>query len=172
MSAQASARNTKVTDRAVSLETNSTTVDLFLCHLRAGVRALILLNMNGYQFAELAPGESLQSPETCDCCGREGLKRTIKLINPEGRPVWFGVGCAAKALSVGAEVVRAARKGALDAAEAAESKARHAAWKAEDSRWQAFLDRQAGAGLDRFEQIQKLGGMSSARAQYRGAVAS
>lgn len=117
---------------------------------------------NGYRFAELARGEALQSPSVCDCCGREDLKRTIKLINPEGRPVWFGCGCAARVMGIGIKTVRAAKKRAEDAACEAEQAAKRAAHEVTDAMWQAFLDRNA-PGLDRYNQIRTLGGMAKAR---------
>lgn len=119
-------------------------------------------NNNGYRFAELARGESLQSPSVCDCCGREDLKRTVKLINPKGRPVWFGAGCAAKAMGTTTKAVRIAKRAAEDAANEAERAASHAEWRLTDASWQAFLDKAAGPG-ERYDQIRKLGGMAKAR---------
>jgi hypothetical protein len=120
---------------------------------------------NGFRFAELACGESLCSPTACDCCGREDLKRTVKLINPEGCVVWFGTGCAAVAMGLTKPAVRKAKKAVEDAAESAERAANDAARKVEDSRWQAFLDAQVGKA-DRFTQIEKLGGYAKARAKF------
>lgn len=124
---------------------------------------------NGFRFAELARGESLQSQDVCDCCGREGLKKTVKLISPEGRVVWFGVGCAAKAMGVGVDVAREARKAAIeteqDRVKADADRARRQA----DEAWQTFLDARAGAGRDRFSQIDRLGGYKAARAMFEAA---
>ncbi len=117
---------------------------------------------NGYRFAELARGESLQSPSVCDCCGREDLKKTVKLINPEGRPVWYGVGCAARSMGTTTKTVRAAKRAAEVAAINAEQIARNTEWRLTDASWQAFLDRAAGPG-ERYDQIRKLGGMAKAR---------
>jgi ribosomal protein L37AE/L43A len=126
---------------------------------------------NGYRFAELALGESLQSPTVCDHCGREDLKRTIKLINPEGRAMWIGGGCAARLMGVEVKVVRAAKKVAEDRAYEAEQAAKRAAHRLEDAAWQAFLDRNA-PGLDRYDQIRALGGMAKARELLRQQSAS
>jgi hypothetical protein len=131
-------------------------------------------SMNGYRYAKLAAGESLCSPETCDCCGREGLKKTIKLINPAGCPVWFGVGCAARAMGVAGHEVRAARADQVEAQRQNEVRARAEAAAVRDRAWQAFLNEAAGTGADvcdwqgpcRFKQIQKLGGMAAARARF------
>lgn len=122
---------------------------------------------NGYKFAELARGESLQSPDVCDCCGREGLKKTVKLINPAGRVVWFGTGCAARAMGCDEEIVRAARKDAQTREEANAKADLDRERAKEDARWQAFLNERAGASSDRFAQISKLGGFKAARAAYK-----
>jgi hypothetical protein len=103
---------------------------------------------NGYRFAELGPGESLQSPDACDCCGREGLKKTVKLVNPAGRVVWFGTGCAARAMGL----------------RPLQEEAR------QDAAWTLFLSKHA-PGLDRFEAIQALGGMAVARAKFKAEMA-
>ena len=63
-----------------------------------------------YSYATLALGESLSSPTVCECCGREELKKTIKLNKRYGGSVWFGVGCAAKAMSLKTSEVEKARK--------------------------------------------------------------
>jgi hypothetical protein len=119
--------------------------------------------LNGFRYAELARGESLCSPDVCGCCGREGLKKTIKLVAPDGVAVWFGVGCAAKALGVGIKVTRQARAEQIEAAEAAERAERKAISDAAAAAWFAFLTRAAGPG-EVWEQIQRLGGIAAARA--------
>lgn len=125
---------------------------------------------NGYRFAEFARGESLQSPDVCDCCGREGLKKTVKLINPEGRVVWFGVGCAARAMSCPEKLVRREREDAIDRERLAARTEQFQKDQAEDAVWQAFLD---GASAEhagnRFKQIAALGGYPAARAQFLAA---
>lgn len=127
---------------------------------------------NGYRYAELARGEALQSPSVCDHCGREDLKRTIKLINPEGRAVWIGAGCAARLMSVDVKAVRAAKKAAEDKAYEAEQAAKQAARRLDDAAWQAFLDSATRPGMDRYEQIRALGGMAKARELLRSQTAS
>jgi hypothetical protein len=121
---------------------------------------------NGYRFAELGPGESLQSPDACDCCGREGLKKTVKLVNPTGRVVWFGTGCAARAMGLRPLEVRAAKAGAEARAEANAIAARRQEEARQDAAWTLFLSKHA-PGLDRFEAIQALGGMAAARAKFK-----
>jgi hypothetical protein len=131
---------------------------------------------NGFRFAELARGESLQSPETCDCCGREGLKKTVKLISPSGSVVWYGTGCAARAMSCKPLTVRKAREAQIDAAHEVELAEKRARDHAELARWQAFLDLAAPSvpkcwdgRSDTAEQIAALGGVAAARAAYRAA---
>src|SRR5690606_28942982 len=125
------------------------------------------MSHNGYQFAELARGESLQSPSVCDCCGREGLKKTVKLVNPEGRIVWFGVGCAAKAMSCPEKLVRKAREAAIDAETTRERAERDREWRERDAQWQAFLDASGPEFVrNRLRQIEALGGYAKARARF------
>lgn len=134
------------------------------------------VSFNGFRFAELGRGESLCSPDVCDCCGREDLKKTVKLINPEGRVVWFGVGCAARAMGCKPLVVRHGRQDAIDALASAERRERYAIEQAEDDRWQAWLDSVVPAlaskdpacrGANRCRQIDALGGWTAARAGYK-----
>lgn len=123
---------------------------------------------NGYRYAELARGESLCSPDTCDHCGRPDLKKTVKLITPEGRVVWFGVGCAANAMGASLKAVRAGKAKAESDLEARERQENNAWAQEQTDRWQAFLDQHAPAQHgDRFKQIEALGGWNVARAQFR-----
>lgn len=127
--------------------------------------------LRGFQFAELAVGESLSSPTVCDHCGREELKRTVKLINPEGRVVWFGAGCAANAMGVGIKVVNAAKREAEAERAEADRIERAASSRAEFAQWQAFLDRQVPALRgDTFRQIESLGGGARARTLFKQAL--
>ncbi len=116
---------------------------------------------NGYRYAELARGESLCSPDTCDHCERTNLKKTVKLISPEGRVVWFGVGCAANAMGVGLKEVRAGKAKAESDLAQREREARHAWDQEEDAVWQTFLDQYAPAQKgNRFKQIEAIAGGS------------
>jgi hypothetical protein len=124
-------------------------------------------SLNGYSFAELGPGESLQSPDTCDCCERTGLKKTVKLVSPAGRVVWFGTGCAARAMGCQPLVVRQARAAAEATAIEKARVERCRIWAAEDAVWGAFLAVAApGHDGNRFKQIEALGGYSAARAAF------
>lgn len=104
--------------------------------------------------------------DACDCCGRTGLKSTVALVlDGEDREVYFGVVCAARALSMPAKDVRKAAKRADDERWAAECAAREAAREAEYQAFQDFLDARVPALRgDRFRQLQALGGMQAARA--------
>src|SRR5690606_32454635 len=92
-----------------------------------------------FEYAVLGPGESLCSPDTCDCCGRDGLKKTVKLVHPSGNAVWYGVGCAAKAMSLKNGEVERARKAQISDLEDSERKSRAVAFHAEQAEWVAFL---------------------------------
>jgi len=119
-----------------------------------------------FEYAVLGPGESLCSPDTCDCCGRDGLKKTVKLVHPSGNAVWYGVGCAAKAMSLKNGEVERARKAQTSDLEDSERKSRAVAFHAEQAEWVAFLIRAAGPG-EIIDQIARLGGMQAARAMMR-----
>jgi hypothetical protein len=61
----------------------------------------------------------------CDCCGRQGLKRTVMMRLNDGDTAYYGVVCAAKATARdAAEIKRAAvtaDKARVDAARAAKA---------------------------------------------------
>lgn len=75
--------------------------------------------------------------DTCDCCGRQGLKRTVRLLrlDADGNPVealHYGTTCAAKALR---------RPAARIAAEAATAQHRADAAAEQRARFAATLER-------------------------------
>jgi ATP-dependent 26S proteasome regulatory subunit len=121
---------------------------------------------NGYRFAEINSVDNAQFITRCQCCGRFDRKRTVKLIDPEGREVWFSIRCAATVMGLDVEAVAAAKKAADDAACEANAAAALAERRARDVAWQAFLDKAAGPGT-RYDQIRALGGMARAREAYR-----
>ncbi len=43
--------------------------------------------------------------DSCDCCGRQGLKKVVWLETAAGEVVAYGVGCAARALGIGGTLV-------------------------------------------------------------------
>lgn len=112
--------------------------------------------------------ERASMPSTCECCGREGLERTVKMTNGVA-VMWMGIGCAAKGTGVSVREINAAEKGEQDRADAEERAARDAAWRAEHARWQAHLDARCPAHKGEILlQIRALGGMALAREGYAG----
>jgi hypothetical protein len=109
----------------------------------------------------------------CECCGREELKKTVKLSGPSG-VVRYGTGCAARALGLtGTEVTRRATS-AQKAADEAAAAERAAAGRASQARWEAHLIARTG-GLYRYDRspdvfgmIAALGGMKAAREGFAG----
>lgn len=104
--------------------------------------------------------------DTCDCCGRTKLKRTVALLNENGSEVFFGTECAAQALKLPATDVRKAARSAQAARDAAASKARRAAFDAEFAAWSKFLRERTGLS-EVAPAIQALGGIANARAAFR-----
>ena len=104
----------------------------------------------------------------CECCGRDDLKRTVAISFDGAAAVYYGTTCAARSLKTTAANVRASARRSMDAKTAAERAERDAAFRAEDARWQSFLDSRS-PGADRFRQIESLGGYFAARAMYEAA---
>jgi hypothetical protein len=101
---------------------------------------------------------------TCECCGRQDLKSTVALDldGDSGQPTYYGVVCAARALKMDAKSVKSAARKADEDKARAERARTEALARAKDAAWQAHLDARA-PGLDRFSQIQALGGIVAAR---------
>ena len=110
--------------------------------------------------------DRLNNPTTCSCCGRENLKKTVKMT--DGVAIaWMGTGCAAKAMGVGIKVYTAQAKQVQDAADDAERRARDVERLAQDAKWQAYLDARAPQLRgERFRQIEALGGYAKANAAF------
>lgn len=107
-------------------------------------------------------------PSTCECCGREGLKRTVKMTNGTA-VMWMGVGCAAKGTGVSVREINAAEREVQSAADEEDRKTREIASRAAHARWQAHLDARCPEHRGNvFEQIRALGGMAQAREGYAG----
>jgi hypothetical protein len=107
-------------------------------------------------------------PTECACCGREGLKRTVKLVSPDGVTTWMGTTCAARAMGIDGPTFRNLAKDADNVVATAEAAERKARQDAEHAAWKAWLDEHAGPG-DTADQIRTLGGFAAAMAQYREA---
>lgn len=110
------------------------------------------------------------SVSTCDCCGRSDLKSTVALEDETGDVMHFGVVCAARATKRPTNDIRNDARTADKARRDAEQSARDVAHRMADARWQTFLDGRA-PGLERINQIAKLGGMAAARAAYQEMLA-
>lgn len=81
---------------------------------------------------------------TCECCGREELKKTVALRDDSGEITYFGVTCAAKAAKWTTKAMNAAVK-AADNAKAAEQQARQNAAREEaDRAYYDWLAQKAG----------------------------
>ncbi len=119
-----------------------------------------------FTLAALGPGESLTSPDTCECCGREYLKKTVKVTDGVA-VMWMGVGCAAKACGVGIREARKAHKVLEDARAVAARAIRDEAHRAHMARWTAHLDARCPALKgDTFRQIEALGGYYAAHVGF------
>ena len=115
--------------------------------------------------------ERANVPTTCGCCGREGLKKTVKMTDGAAC-YWLGTGCAAKAMGVGIREYTAAANDVQDAADKAERESAELARRAEYAVFQAWLDGVTDPSLkgDRFRQLQAIGGMKVARERYAAAT--
>ncbi len=123
-----------------------------------------------YTPAGMTAQERLNTPTECGCCGRQGLKRTVKMVASDGGIVWLGSTCAARAMGIGeAQFARHTREADRAVASAA-AEARRAAAAAEDALFDAYLVATTGR-TDRREQIDALGGFAAARAAYKAARA-
>lgn len=109
--------------------------------------------------------------DTCDCCGRKGLKSTVALSINDGEAVYYGVTCAAHALKRSPKEVLSESHKADRARAEAERIAREQAHRAEMAPWLAFLASN-GTGHDTFTRIESLGGYKAARAAYLAARAA
>ena len=88
--------------------------------------------------------ERASMPSTCECCGREELKRTVKMISGD-TVMWMGVGCAAKGTGVSVREINAALTAAKKEQAAVEKKANEAASWARQAAVHAQRDRAAEA---------------------------
>lgn len=114
------------------------------------------------------------SIDTCDCCGRTGLKSTVIIRFADGaEPVHYGRTCAARYAGVKVSVVDRGIRSAQAIARAAAFAEAQAHQAAETARWFAFLSEATGldGAVDTHEAIQALGGFVAARAAYAEAGA-
>lgn len=103
--------------------------------------------------------------DTCGCCGKTGLKRTVRMRLENGEVEYLGTTCAARATGTTAAEARVA---ALDAQRAADLTARAAVDAprvAEAVAWLQFLVDRTGGG-EVAAMVEKLGGFAAARAAF------
>lgn len=102
---------------------------------------------------------------TCECCGRKNLKSTVAISVDGGDAMYFGVTCAAHALSKPAKHItsQASRADRVLAELARLEQA--AAWDKAMQPWFMFLA-SSGTGSDTFSRIESLGGFTAARALF------
>lgn len=110
--------------------------------------------------------ERASMPDSCQCCKRQGLKRTVKMTDGSS-VMWMGVGCAAKGTGVSVREINAAERDVQRAADDVARAAAFASSHAELARWRAHLDARCPELRGKvFLQIQKLGGYAAAHAGY------
>ena len=108
---------------------------------------------------------------TCDCCGRQNLKRTVAIRDAFGEVSYYGTTCAADVLKRTAKDVDREAKAVQARKDAEAAEARRVAHEASMAAWTDFLRRESGmVGADVFTMIQALGGFAAARARYGKAV--
>jgi hypothetical protein len=113
--------------------------------------------------------------DTCDCCGKSNLKRTVALADADagGEVVFFGTTCAARAMKIPAADVRKGARAAQRTKDRAAQMERVNAQTREFAKWVAFL-RTATGGAKRSDgtddvstMIRQMGGFAKARAAFK-----
>lgn len=114
--------------------------------------------------------ERANVPNVCGCCGREELKKTVKVVSSDGATtLWMGTGCAAKACGIGVKEFGKSLKREQDVQDTVDQKAADVERRAYMARWHAHLD----AKCPQFKgeiclQLEALGGMKVARDGFAG----
>jgi hypothetical protein len=103
---------------------------------------------------------------SCECCGRENLKKTVAISLDDADPMYFGTTCAARAVGWAAADMRRSIKRVEDEQKEKARLARNARIVAEQCAWFTWLDAHAPNINSTFEQIQSLGGYQAARAAF------
>jgi len=106
--------------------------------------------------------------DTCDCCGKSNLKRTVALADADddGEVVFFGTTCAARAMKIPAADVRKGARTAQRAKDKAAQMARVNAQAREWGVWSAWLKEKTGK-TEIAEAIAAMGGFAAARAAFQ-----
>jgi hypothetical protein len=111
--------------------------------------------------------------DSCDCCGKTNLKRTVVLRTPDGEHVYFGTSCAARAMKTTVKAVRQGITSANRKKAEATRKARAAQSQKELARWTRHLVQRTGGikdyrgQWDVFAMIERLGGYAAAKKGYK-----
>jgi hypothetical protein len=114
--------------------------------------------------------ERASMPTTCECCGRENLKRTLKMTNGPS-VLWMGVGCAAKGTGVSTRALSKEERELQEYHDSEEAKATQRTANERFASWQSFLDaRCPELRGNTFEQVRKLG--PSARSEYASTLSA
>ena len=114
--------------------------------------------------------------DSCDCCGKMGLKRTV-IMEPDdgGEYLYFGTSCAAKMNGIELKEVRKEAKAADKKAQKEKEAQRNEYWKIEHKKWLAWLTEKTGyhTGHDHNINlsIEKIGGYQVARKMYKKEMA-
>lgn len=96
--------------------------------------------------------------DTCDCCGRTGLKATVAIaFDDEPETMFYGRTCAARYARVKVSVIDRRVREAEQAKRDAEHAARQAQADAEDAAYAAWLTAKVGPGA-RIEQLRRYPG--------------
>ena len=105
--------------------------------------------------------------DSCDCCGKSNLKRTVALADADdgGEVVFFGTTCAARAMKIPAAEVRKGARNAQREKDQAAAVARSKAAAAAEAVWFAFLVEQTGK-TSVADGIAAMGGFAAARAAF------
>ena len=110
--------------------------------------------------------------DSCDCCGKTGLKRTVVLADSDGEFVFFGTTCAARAMRVQVREVRAGIRNAAARQREADRRLVVERDRKRSARWVAHLIARTGglsdyAGApDVFGMIEACGGYAAARVGF------
>jgi ribosome-binding protein aMBF1 (putative translation factor) len=120
-----------------------------------------------YKPAATSAIERASMPTVCECCGREQLKRTVKMVSVTGSVMWMGVGCAAKGSGVSVREINQAEREKQNEYDKAQDQAKAKVRIEEQARWQAHLDSRCPEFRGQvLRQIQALGGMATARVGF------
>jgi len=104
--------------------------------------------------------------DTCECCGRDNLKRTVALRDLDtGEVEFFGTTCAAHLLKMKATDLRSDARQVQRWKDEAARKARMEQARKDAAPWFRFL-RESTDATEVADQIRELGGFAAARSKF------